>query len=443
MTQSKTNKLYVIATTAAGDRLIAGKLICDYENRTVTFLYSPKYIEHPDAFPIDPSNFPLGRTPYSAPITRFSSGIPGVLEDNGPDTFGKKVIRELYKDKDYIPITEAEFLVAGSGFSVGNLEYTNDITDITPKKVFRPFTDIEEIIAVAADIDDGRDVHPSKEIFLNTFKYSCGTPGARPKALIDDEGMHYLVKFPSHTDAVDMCALEHATMTMAREAGINTAETQLVNTKKGNILLVKRFDLDENGSRKHLISLCSLAFGQKLNLAEMDKVRYSAILKNAKNIGDPDTVDTKVIAKEVFTRMLLNIATGNTDDHAHNHAYIKNDSDNYYTLSPAYDIVPTIGTPAGSSHAIPLTFSSAVPTKDNILFAAKEMKLTDADCREITDRVLSATENWKEKLKELGFSDKHLKIVAPNFDGTERVKLFANMITEKTGPSKTVNLPER
>ena len=87
---------------------------------------------------------------------------------------------------------------------------------------------------------------------------------------------------------------------------------------------------------------------------------YPGITQLGKRIGHL----TNDLGTNVFPRMLLNVAIGNTDDHLRNHAFMKKSSASDYTFSPGYDIVPQIS--LQGSHAIAIGPFGSSPTVDNI-----------------------------------------------------------------------------
>jgi HipA-like protein len=53
------------------------------------FRYTPEYLQHPDAFPLDPVNLPLDPKEF---LSNRPQGIHGVFEDALPDDWGRKIL---------------------------------------------------------------------------------------------------------------------------------------------------------------------------------------------------------------------------------------------------------------------------------------------------------------------------------------------------------------
>ena len=56
------------------------------------FRYAPEYLEHPQAFPLDPLHLPLAADTFNADRPR--AGVHGVFEDSLPDDWGRRLMAE-------------------------------------------------------------------------------------------------------------------------------------------------------------------------------------------------------------------------------------------------------------------------------------------------------------------------------------------------------------
>ncbi len=389
-------KLFVHVDLGEGEKVLAGQLLVDEQRGR--FKYARAYMERADAFPLDPVNLPLNGDVHENPRTRETPGVFGVLIDAGPDEWGR---RQLTKTRQPPPVTDVEFLLAASGEGVGALHFTAEIRDTPKPTPKRPFENLVHLQKIADDIEAGREVDRSLEPF---FFHGSGLGGARPKTLIDHENRSWIAKFNRESDLVDMCKVEFATMQMARAAGIEVPDVQLTETARGPVVLVARFDQDEDGQH-HLISVASLI--NKFDITQFDEsaMSYPGINQLAKRIGG----HTGGLPAAIFRRMLFNVAIGNTDDHLRNHAFFKKVGSAEYELTPGYDIVPNTG--LQGSHAIALGEFGSTPSRDNLEAARHRMGLPEKRARAITDEVLAATDDWQEKLSTAGVSDSDLKIL--------------------------------
>ena len=315
-------KLYVHADLGDGTIQLAGQLIVD--EKLGRFKYSKAYINNPRAFALDPINLPLNEDIHSKQRTRETPAMFGVLLDAGPDEWGR---RWLTKTRQPPPVTQIEFLLAASGEGVGALHFTAELEDPVRPTPDRPFEGLVHLQHIASDIEAGKEVDRALEPY---FFHGSGIGGARPKSLIEHDEREWIAKFNRDSDLVDMCRVELVSMQMARAAGIEVPDVMLTETDRGPVLLVERFD-QSPGEQHHLVSVASLI--NKFDITEIDEstMSYPGICQLGKRIGRL----TGDLGEDVFRRMLLNVAIGNTDDHLRNHAFMKRAPDADYSFSPA------------------------------------------------------------------------------------------------------------
>jgi serine/threonine-protein kinase HipA len=386
--------LYVHLKISPEEFVLVGQCVRDTALNKGVFKYARSYIHRVDAYPFDPINFPLRDEHFYLPYDKENPGIPGFILDGGPDHWGKRLLQTLLNPP---PQSEVEFLLAASGTGVGALRFTATKDAPPPDAPFRAFEHLEDMIAIARAIENGEVVDQSQRIY---FERGASVGGARPKTLIFYEGAEWIAKFPRIGDEFDNPLVEHLTMQMARETGMNVAETKIVHTSQGNVLLVKRFDWEVDGVI-HFISLHSLLNVYAIRDITDEAFNYTQIAKIANGLSS----DTQV-KHEVFRRMLFNIAVGNTDDHMHNHAMIKKPNEKQYGLAPAYDVVPN---PAFiGAHTICVGPMGRMPSKDNVLGAAQQMGLSNGERDHIIQQVKQVTERWQEVMRAENISDNQI-----------------------------------
>lgn len=446
------SKLYVHVDIGGGETMLAGQLIVDRARRTGAFKYAREYCRHPEAYALDPINLPLvDGAVYESPITRDNLGIAGALLDAGPDDWGRRVLIALL---DPPPSNDLEFLLAGSGNGTGTIFFTEtrvkdddsavlnqflpeefqeeDIIEIPTKTFPKEFQSLEDIMETALRLDEGLPVDKEKAMF---FEYGSGLGGVRPKTFIDDfyyeeeQGRkrisRWIVKFPRKTDLVDHSLLEHATMQMAREAGCDVAETRIMDTARGPLLLVKRFDLDADGERCHMISARSLIGPIPENAASMTELSsYPNIGKVIEQVSENPDKDVK----DLFRRMLLNIAVGNVDDHLNNHAFRKPPGKKKLQLTPAYDVLPTVGI-EGSPQSISVGPFGGHQNPKAIAFCAESMGIEEDEAAEMARDVLEATKDWQEKYEKAGLSQKEISIIGKSMTSRDHLVRYLESLS--------------
>ena len=123
-------------------------------------------------------------------------------------------------------------------------------------------------------------------------------------------------------------------MRLARKPGLNVASVALRRAMGKDVLVIERFDRVAEGDQWRRRAMVSA-----LILIELDEMMaaYASYEKLAEIIRHRFS-EPKSTLRELFSRIVFNILSGNTDDHARNHAAFWNG--NQLSLTPAYDICP-------------------------------------------------------------------------------------------------------
>lgn len=178
--------------------------------------------------------------------------------------------------------------------------------------------------------------HMSKFSNPNAITPMTSYGGMRPKCTYQDEnGDFWLAKFNLPSDPYDMAVTEHVALQMSSAMGLNTSESKIITLPSGeNVFLSKRFDRKEK-DRFHSLSLFALAEGVtavKNNPAAQGNPCnvIQTLIKRHSDFANKDSVD-------IVTKMLLDLAVNNTDNHLRNLRIILN-RQNKWELSPVYDV---------------------------------------------------------------------------------------------------------
>ena len=193
--------------------------------------------------------------------------------------------------------------------------------------------------------------------FSLLFQAGSSPGGARPKALVEDEQGPHLVKFSSFKDKFDVVSLEAATMELSRRSGVETAESRVIALGSGKCLLVKRFDINGKSGRNHLISMQSL-----LKADGYYHIAYRELAEVIKHISAQLGQDLL----RLYRQMVFNVMIGNTDDHLKNFLMLRDDKG--WRLSPAFDLLPDIG--SNREHILRIGPDNRVPTIEILLAEA-------------------------------------------------------------------------
>jgi len=391
-------KLNIWVTLANAQNLRVGELVVtdpDVQGRLQgQFRYSTDYLDHPEAFTLDPIHLPLTLENFNA--ERPHSGVHGVFEDSLPDDWGRRILARRYQlERKQQRVPQLLALLGGQG--MGALSYGFD--NVVPEKG----EDVDgqhlaELQRLARKFEE--DATSVDEDLALLFQAGSSPGGARPKALIQGIDRSFLAKFSSIRDQFDVVALEAATMELARRSGVNAASTKLVPCGTRKVLLVERFDVDNaTMGRYHLISMQTLLKADGYyNTGYRD---IADIIRRVSTNPGQDLV-------KLFKQLLFNVLIGNTDDHLKNFCMIFDDDG--WKLSPAFDLVPNVG--LNREHVLRIGYDNVVANKEVLIQEAKNFGIKQqAKADKIITAMLSEVSRWEEVFREFGVPDRDLQII--------------------------------
>lgn len=249
---------------------------------------------------------------------------------------------------------------------------------------------------------------PVADALLNAL--SPGSGGARPKCMVVLDGATWIAKFASVEDRfISVPLLEHATMLLARECGIEAAETRIEQINGQDVCLVRRFDrVHQHGqiTRRGFLSARTV-FYDDLCFAAVATGSYQRLARWMPRFGAG-----RVDKEQLFRRMVFNVIVRNDDDHDQNHGLVQQ-GDGQFVLAPAYDIVPNLQPRLVNYHAL-LIGDSAAGTVENLLSVAKDFGLSRDQAHEIFQAIeAQVLAQWQEVFYEAGFGDEDIRKIAP------------------------------
>jgi len=406
MTSSDNKEAFVwIWLPQQTEPVVAGRLAAD--NGNILFNYGKSYLERiqdqPPAIPIYEPELPLqaGALPLPDGLS-----MPSCIRDAAPDAWGRRVIinKKLGRkgtDTDTTELDELTYLLESGSDRIGALDFQLSPTEYMPRSANN--VTIEELLESAERVEQGVPLTPELD---QALFHGSSIGGARPKALIQDQGKKYVAKFSSSTDLYSVVKAEFIAMRLAELAGLNVAPVKLVKAANKNILLIERFDrLPQDGvwSRKSMVSALTL-FGLDDMMA-----RYASYETFAEIIRHRFT-EPKDTLKELFSRLVFNILCGNTDDHARNHAAFWNGRE--LTLTPAYDICPQGRAGNEASQAMLISGNGNLSQLKTCLKAAKDFLISEDTAREIFAHITNSIEqNWDAVCKQAELSEVDNKLL--------------------------------
>lgn len=364
------------------DPVVAGVLQGSGED--LHFSYADSYLNRSDAVSLSPT-LPLSNQWFTEVE---DMRMPSALRDAAPDAWGRRVILDKVtgahgRDADVNTLHESVYLLESGSNRFGAIDFQKRHGIYVPRD---EMATLDELHRAAELLDAGE---PLSESLVRALVRGTSIGGARPKALLKgSDGAEYIAKFSSSSDIFPVVGSEAASLFLAGKAGMDVSEARMAHSLGKDVLLVKRFDREQKGTRKMTVSALTL-----LGLGEMTS-RYgtypeivNAVMENG---GEEST------AEEMFRRIAFNIAISNTDDHLRNHAAFWDG--NKLSLTPAYDLSPMSRTGDTARQAIAYGANGERESSfSELIGVASVYGLSKSDALNEVDRVRATiTDNWDD-----------------------------------------------
>lgn len=391
------NRAYVFTLSRNGQRMLAGEIATS--SLQGEFRYHSDWLDNPEAYPFDPVNLPL--TPKRYHVHNLKNMF-GVFSDAGPDSWGERILLQHHQSS---PQNEVERLLRLSGMGVGCLQFSLSRT--------RPKTPLQlpsiDLLSRLSNITDHLLLkHSITEAELQLLDPGSSMGGARPKVTICDGADEWLVKFSRPDDVIDVPRVEYASMQLLVTLGIQTPETKIISISSDkSAYLIKRFDRIHT-SPIHFISAHSLFNTDRIRQihdAHYDPTSYIALARHLRAHSAEPILD----CHELYRRMVVNVLLGNTDDHARNHAIIYDIKAGQWRLSPAYDMLPTMGPQGVQALGIGVHGRSA--TIANLLSASTAFGLSEDEAIGIIQSLRERMAAWETQFALNGVCEADIAIL--------------------------------
>lgn len=357
------------------------------------FGYAESWIKSDTAFSIDPINLPLRSGEFQ------STRCWGCFLDAAPDNWGRKVIQATRKQ---LPANEVEWLIASKGNGVGSLSFNASrnhlpVTDEAPQfeLVASDIIKAERLIK-EGNLDEVLDLDPR---ILRALEYGSPIGGARPKFTVSWKGSEWICKPGRSDDLFNHPKAEYSSMKMAEACGIRIPKIDLQEVGGRDVFMIERFDRCQNFGKTHYLSAFSLIFPSRIRENDPDSpasyMRISDVIRKVSIDPDRDR-------KELFTRMVLNVVIGNSDDHLKNHGFLRVAGEQY-TLSPAFDILPH--PTQVSEMALNIGIKGRKATINNALSLYSNFGLSKNEAMSIVENVISVVSRAKGFYQDAGLDN--------------------------------------
>ncbi len=383
----------------------------------VAFEYDPAF--RASGLEISPLQMPLRR---SGPIefrelsrSPAFQGLPGVFADALPDRFGNEIIKRYFeaqgRPKDALSPVQRLLYVGDRG--MGALQFSPMLPAVASTD---EALEVRHLVDQARRVIEGDTTVAVSEI----MQVGGSAGGARAKALVlwnreanqirsghalpQSNEEPWLIKFDGVTrDAgglglnVDGAPgpwgrIEYVYSRLARDAGIDMADTHLLRDGDLAHFMTRRFDRTEQGGRLHMHTLGGL---QHVDLNNQFAFSYEAYF---------DTIRALRLGQgainQAFRRMVFSVATVNYDDHVKNFAFLMDDS-GAWRLSPAYDVAYAENDNWTRQHQMSVMGKFKDISPEDLTRVGSEFDVP-SDGAPIIDEVREALEGWRGFAVEAG-----------------------------------------
>ena len=370
--------------------------------RGVSLRYTPAWLRSGFALSED---LPLVDMEF---IPREKDTAAGAVDDARPGRWGERVIR-LLERPPRLSVLEMLFFAGDDRF--GALGVSTSAQHYAPlaKGPLPRLPDVDAVHDIVRRVIAGQQIDEAQRRLIAP---GATMGGARPKALIEIDGVEWVLKF-AEQDLSCEPLIEHAAMTLAARAGIVTAATRPIRLARGVAVAVRRFDRAP-GRRHHAISA-----NVALKAAGAD-LSYPALAQLLRRRGALEQGGNRAQMHELFRRMVFNILIDNTDDHEKNHVLIMTDAPHYphfpqyACLAPAFDVLPT-GQALGYQSMI-VGEDGAVSSIDNALSMAAAFGLKRQQALAEAKRVAAVVDDWPTHFKAAGVGPNTIASLAGQID---------------------------
>jgi serine/threonine-protein kinase HipA len=354
------------------------------------FTYARSYLDNARAISLYETELPLRR---GAQEPLGGLAIAACLKDATPDSWGERVIGHRLGSADQELGLETYLLESGSN-RLGAIDFQSSADDYRPRV---DTASLDELYDAAEKVIAGE---PLNQAIGDALVFGTAIGGAHPKVLVNDgEGIEHIAKLSVLTDVHPVIRAEAVAIELARRCGLEVPKARLIQSLGRDVLLIERFDRSPGGGRRHVVSgLAMLGFDALLG------ARYGSY---------PDLLDVlrergrspQTVGRRLFERVVFNLAIGNNDDHARNHAAFWDGTS--LELTAAFDLTPQVRSTDTSAQAMAIGRDGSRASQFSVcLAAAADYGLTQPQAKEIVDRIVSTIESdWHDAAESAGLSE--------------------------------------
>jgi serine/threonine-protein kinase HipA len=388
------------------------------------FEYHPDWLAAEDRFALEPG-LPLVGGMQFHKKTGDGSAFHGVFADTEPDGWGRRVIlrddakqRQLARQKGgdarAAPLSSLDFLLAVDDASrVGAIRLQDEAgifqREAEPgRRTTPPLLELGIILSATRAVESNSET-ATDLAYLRGRGTSLG--GLRPKcSVVDDRGVLSIAKFPSIQDDRSVTKGEVLALQLARNAGIDAANAQLVDSDGMPVALVRRFDRVTEGRLMYL-SAATLLGAEPTDPQEH---AYTEIVDAIRQFSPRAQEDIE----ELWRRIAFSVLITNVDDDLHNLGFL-HEHRGQWRLAPAFDLNPFPDRARELKTWISMEAGPAA-TIDSVMSVAPYFRIPRASALRMLRTIEEAVSQWRTRGKRLGMSNRDLDQFAEAFEHPER-----------------------
>ncbi|MCX6867088.1 MAG: HipA domain-containing protein [Verrucomicrobia bacterium] len=419
--------MVMIAKVQLWGRMI-GAVSMEAGGGVAAFQYDPAFVR--SGIELSPLMMPLSDQVYkfSALPRNTFHGLPGLLADSLPDSFGNALVDAWLATEGRTPESfgAVERLCYTGTRGMGGLEF---VPSLGPQPGKAAKIEIDALVRLASEVLTHRHElngdfsgATRKKALNDLLRVGTSAGGARAKALIawnretnevrtgqlaaGDGFDYWLLKFDGVSgnkdkeldDPMGYGAIEYAYHLMAQAAGITMSECRLLEENGRRHFMTRRFDRFAGGGKLHMQSLCALAH---FDFNHAGAYAYEQALLTIRQLGLP-----MAAVEEQFRRMVFNIVARNQDDHVKNIAFLM-DKQGQWSLAPAFDVTYSYD-PTGTwtaTHQMTLNAKRDGFTLEDFAAAEKSSLMKRGRAATILAEVRAAVMRWPTFAAEARVAD--------------------------------------
>jgi len=402
----------------------AGVVYWDENLRTAAFEYTPDFLKN--GVELAPLKMPLRPDVYQfANLHESYSGLPGMLADCLPDTYGNALINEWLRRQQRSPnvFSPVERLCYIGDRGMGALEFRPSTRPRSSKAEIVHIDKLIELASMALANKSGLSTQLCDEESLSEIlRVGTSAGGARAKAVIALNPVtneirsgqavvpsgfeHWLLKFDGVSSSFDGVKdpqgygrIEYAYHLMAKDAGMNMTHCRLFEEGGRAHFMTRRFDRTDDGQKIHYSSLFGMAH-----------MPYSAPGSHSHSYEDFfEIIDALDLAPEfrheAFRRMVFNVLACNMDDHTKNFGFLLSPTGTW-ELAPAFDVTYANNPQPGrwtATQQMSVMGKRMEITINDLISAGHHCNVaTQPKLKEIIEQVVETLQKWDEFAEEAG-----------------------------------------